>query len=65
MSEPKDRRIEKGTEVIAKWKGMDIHCKVVDYKWAFGRYDYRLELLDDGQQTDDWVSEHNIEVYNG
>jgi len=53
-----------GEEVTIKYKGMDIPAKIAEKRTVFGRWDYKLELLDDGEQTSEWIQESSLERYN-
>jgi len=61
-------KFEIGDEVVIKHevKGIpvDIPALIVNHRPAYGTWDYKLELIDDGEKTSDWVRESNLEQYD-
>jgi len=58
-------QFNKGDKVTIEFKSMEVPCKVEDKRPAYGRWDYKLTVLDDGETVSDWVQEDQLETYNG
>jgi len=58
-------KFEIGDEVIIEYKDMKIPTRVKDTRQIFGRNEYKLELLSDGEQVSGWTQEYQLDPYNG
>lgn len=61
----KRMKYEIGDEVTIEYKAMKIPARVKDTRQIFGRNEYKLELLSDGEQVSSYVQEYQLDPYNG
>lgn len=54
---------EIGENVKIIWKEMVIPVKIADRRKLFGREEYQVELLEDGEGASDWITTKWIEAY--
>lgn len=56
-------RKEIGEKAKVIWKEMEIPVVINDHRNMFGRDEYRVELLEDGEEVSGWVTDKWLEDY--